>query len=139
MNLEMIVGLYNYWIVIFLMMTGFYIVIARENFIKTIIGLNIFQISVILLYVTMGKVTGGTAPIVPPEIAARYAVEHHHDESGEVHFAPGDEGGLEHSPEQHGAHTVPDKLQEITQPENGSQGLQPNEHQIDYSVAGGPH
>ena len=58
-------GLYNYWIVIFLMMTGFYIVIARRNLIKKIIGLNIFQISVFLLYITMGKVRGGTAPIVP--------------------------------------------------------------------------
>ena len=60
----MIVGLYNYWIVIFLMMTGFYIVIARSNLIQKVIGLNIFQISVFLLYITMGKVSGGTAPIL---------------------------------------------------------------------------
>lgn len=65
------VGLYNYWVVIFLMMTGFYIVIARSNLIQKIIGLNIFQISVFLLYITMGKVTGGTAPILP----------YHHDHS----------------------------------------------------------
>ncbi len=57
-------GLYNYWIVIFLMMTGFYIVIARGNLVKKVIGLNIFQTSVFLLYITMGKVTGGTAPIL---------------------------------------------------------------------------
>ena len=57
-------GLYNYWIVIFLMMTGFYIVIARGNLIKKIVGLNIFQTSVFLLYISMGKVDGGTAPIV---------------------------------------------------------------------------
>ena len=59
-----VLGLYNYWIVIFLMMTGFYILIARENLVKKIIGLNIFQISVFLLYITMGKVEGGTAPII---------------------------------------------------------------------------
>jgi len=59
-----ILGLYNYWIVIFLMMTGFYIVISRGNLIKKIIGLNIFQTSVFLLYITMGKVRGGTAPIL---------------------------------------------------------------------------
>ncbi len=58
-------GLYNYWIVIFLMMTGFYIVIARGNLVKKVIGLNIFQISVFLLYITMGKIEGGTAPIMP--------------------------------------------------------------------------
>jgi multicomponent Na+:H+ antiporter subunit C len=59
-----VVGLYNYWVVIFLMMTGFFMVIARVNLIQKVIGLNIFQISVFLLYITMGKVTGGTAPIV---------------------------------------------------------------------------
>ena len=60
----MILGLYNYWVVIFLMMTGFYMVIARGNLVRKMIGLNIFQISVFLLYITMGKVTGGTAPIL---------------------------------------------------------------------------
>ena len=56
-------GLYPYWIVIFLMMTGLYVVIAKDNLIKKVIGLNIFQVSVIMFYVTMGKVRGGTAPI----------------------------------------------------------------------------
>ncbi len=55
---------YNYWIVIFLMMTGFYIVISRGNLLKKVVGLNIFQTSVLLLYLSMGKVTGGTAPII---------------------------------------------------------------------------
>lgn len=62
---ERAIDLYNYWIVIFLMMTGFYVVIARGNLVKKVIGLNIFQISVFLLYITMGKVNGGTAPILP--------------------------------------------------------------------------
>ena len=57
-------GLYNYWIVIFLMMAGFYIVIAHDNLVKKVIGLNIFQASVFILYITFGKVAGGTAPIV---------------------------------------------------------------------------
>ena len=56
-------GHFNYWIVIFLMMAGFYTVIARGNLIKKIVGLNIFQTSVFLLYITMGKVEGATAPI----------------------------------------------------------------------------
>jgi multicomponent Na+:H+ antiporter subunit C len=60
----MVLGLYNYWIVIFLMMTGFYIVIARGNLIKKIVGLNIFQTSAFILYISMGKVDGGTAPII---------------------------------------------------------------------------
>jgi multicomponent Na+:H+ antiporter subunit C len=42
-------GLYNYWIVIFLMMSGFYVVIARGNLVKKLVGLNIFQASVFVL------------------------------------------------------------------------------------------
>lgn len=59
-------GLYNYWIVIFLMMAGMYIVMARANLIKKMVGLSIFQASVFVFYLTMGKVSGGTAPIVIP-------------------------------------------------------------------------
>lgn len=57
-------GLYNYWMVIILMMTGLYVVVARSNLIKKLIGLNIFQVSVIMFYITLGKVRGGTAPIL---------------------------------------------------------------------------
>lgn len=57
-------GSFNYWIVIILMMIGFYAVIARGNLIKKIVGLNVFQASVFLLFISMGKVTGGTAPIL---------------------------------------------------------------------------
>lgn len=60
----MIQGLYNYWIVIILMMTGFYIVIAQGNLVKKVAGLNIFQTSVFILYITMGKVRDGAAPIL---------------------------------------------------------------------------
>ncbi len=56
-------GLFNYWVVLFLMMVGFYTLIARGNLIKKIIGLNIFQTSVFILYISMGKITGATAPI----------------------------------------------------------------------------
>jgi multicomponent Na+:H+ antiporter subunit C len=57
-------GLYNYWIVIFLMMVGLYVVIAHGNLIKKVVGLNIFQTSVFILYISMGKVEGGAAPIL---------------------------------------------------------------------------
>lgn len=55
---------WNYLAVITLMMIGLYIAISRGNLVKKIMGLNIFQASVILLYVSMGKVAGGTAPIL---------------------------------------------------------------------------
>ena len=59
-----IAGLYNYWIVIILMMAGLYIMIARYNLVKKIIGLGVFQTSIFYLYITLGKVSGGTAPIL---------------------------------------------------------------------------
>ena len=59
-----IIGLYNYWIVVVLMMIGFYIVIAHENLIKKLVGLGIFQTSVFFFYISIGKVAGGTAPIL---------------------------------------------------------------------------
>ncbi len=65
-----IVGLYNYWIVIFLMMAGFYMVIARGNLIKKLVGLNVFQASVFVLYISMGKVADGTAPIIAEGITS---------------------------------------------------------------------
>jgi len=57
---------YNYVITIFLMMAGLYIVVARGNMVKKLVGLSIFQTSVYLLYIEPGKILGGTAPIVDP-------------------------------------------------------------------------
>ncbi len=57
-------GLYNYWVVIFLMMAGFYVVIAHGNLVKKIVGLNLFQTAVFILYISISKVQGGTAPIL---------------------------------------------------------------------------
>lgn len=55
---------YNYGVVIILMMTGLYIVFASRNLIKKLAGLSIFQTSVFLLYITIGKVAGGQPPIL---------------------------------------------------------------------------
>jgi len=57
-------GLLNYWIIIVLMMTGFYITIAQHNLVKKVVGLNVFQVSVFVFYITMAKIKGGTAPIL---------------------------------------------------------------------------
>lgn len=56
----------NYWIAMFLLVTGIYIVIARGNLVKKLVGLSIFQTSVYLIYISPGKIIGGTAPIVAP-------------------------------------------------------------------------
>ncbi len=57
-------GLFNYWLFIVLMMIGFYVVISSTNLVRKIIGLNIFQTSVFILYISMGKIDHGTAPIL---------------------------------------------------------------------------
>lgn len=56
----------NYWIAILLLVVGLYIVIARGNLVKKLVGLSIFQTSVYLIYISPGKILGGTAPIVVP-------------------------------------------------------------------------
>ena len=60
----MLLELWNYWLAIGLMMTGLYVMIARDNLVKKVMGLNLFQVSVILFYVSIAKVSGGTAPIL---------------------------------------------------------------------------
>jgi len=55
---------WNYLAVIILMMIGLYIAISRGNLVKKVMGMSVFQVSVILLYVSMGKISGGTAPIL---------------------------------------------------------------------------
>lgn len=62
--MTLVFGLFNYWVAMVLMMIGFYILIASGNLIKKIIGLNIFQTSVFILYISMGKIKGGAVPIL---------------------------------------------------------------------------
>ena len=71
--MQSVAGLYNYWAVVVLMMAGLYILIARHNLIKKLIGLGLFQTSIFYLYITLGKVAGGTAPILTSPEAAGVA------------------------------------------------------------------
>jgi len=64
---------WNYYLVIILMMLGFYAVIARGNMVKKMVGLNIFQTSVFMLYISVGKIDGGTAPILTGDPASVYS------------------------------------------------------------------
>lgn len=59
-----ILGYYNYWVFAVLLMIGMYAVMSRPNLIKKLLGMAIFQSAVFLLYITMDKVEGGTAPIL---------------------------------------------------------------------------
>ncbi|MES9938380.1 MAG: cation:proton antiporter subunit C [Sedimenticola sp.] len=63
-------GLFNYWVVVFLMMAGFFVVISQGNLVKKLVGLGLFQASVFILYITLGKVSGGQAPIAVEGVTA---------------------------------------------------------------------
>ena len=62
-------GHFAYMATVVLMVAGLFIVIARGNLIKKLIGLSIFQTSVYLLYIAPGKLLGGTAPIQAPQFS----------------------------------------------------------------------
>jgi multicomponent Na+:H+ antiporter subunit C len=70
--IQTVIGKYNYWIYITLMMIGFYAIIVKNNLVKKIIGVNIFQTAIILFYVSIGAKRGGTIPIL----------QHAHGEGG---------------------------------------------------------
>jgi len=57
-------GLLNYWVAMILMMIGLFLIIAKTNMVKKVIGLNIFQVAVFIFYISMSKVEAGTAPIL---------------------------------------------------------------------------
>lgn len=64
--LQDVISHYNYLITIFLMVSGLFVVIAHGNMIKKLVGLALFQTSVYLLYISPGKILGGTPPIIDP-------------------------------------------------------------------------
>jgi multicomponent Na+:H+ antiporter subunit C len=91
---EMLLERFNYIPIIILMMTGLYVVIATGNLVKRLVGLSLFQTSVFLLYITIGKVFGGQPPIL---------AEGHGDEGGHGADAgyAGAEAAVAHAAEGH--------------------------------------
>ena len=65
-------GHFNYWVVVVLVVTGLYVVMANANLVKKVLGLNVFQVAVFILYISAGRLEGGTAPILA-EGFTRYA------------------------------------------------------------------
>lgn len=68
--MESLLQAYHHLAVVFLMMTGFYIMIAYDNLVKKLIGLSLLQVSIFIFFILMGKVGGGSAPVLAPGIAA---------------------------------------------------------------------
>lgn len=84
--MDLVMDHYNYWVVVFLMMLGFYIVISRSNMVKVLAGLSVFQTSVFILYISLGKIRGGTAPILID--MAEHGAEEGHGAADAEHAAP---------------------------------------------------
>ena len=100
--LEFLLERANYWAVIVLMMIGLYITFASQNLIKRMVGLGLFQTTICFFYVTLGKVAGGTAPILfGPDTPEHHAATG--EAAGETHaaldtvLAAGGEAGPVHS------------------------------------------
>ncbi len=69
----------NYWIFILLMMLGLWAMVSKNNLIKKIMGMSIFQAAVILFYVSIGaKQSGADIPIYRHDII-------HPKDHGEAH------------------------------------------------------
>ena len=66
--IEFIVSKYNYWMYVVLIMIGFYGMMAKNNLMKKLIGMNIFQWSIILFYISIGSKKGATIPIIDPSL-----------------------------------------------------------------------
>ncbi|MEV4477668.1 cation:proton antiporter subunit C [Nonomuraea sp. NPDC049504] len=57
-----------YWLLFALMMIGLYVVISHGNLLKKMLGLTLFQVSVFLFFISLGKIDGGSAPIISPKV-----------------------------------------------------------------------
>lgn len=64
---EYILSKFNYWVYVFLMMMGLYAMIGKRNLVKKLIGMNIFQVAIILFYISIASKTGATIPILTAE------------------------------------------------------------------------
>lgn len=62
--IALVIAKYNYWIYVILMMIGFYAMIGKKNLVKKLIGMNIFQTAIILMFVSAGVKKGGAIPIL---------------------------------------------------------------------------
>ena len=81
--MDYLISHYNYWIYILLMMIGLYAMLAKNNLVKKIIGMSIFQTAIIVFYVSIGAKRGATIPI----IAHGHGPEAAHEAINIAHYA----------------------------------------------------
>ena len=69
-----IIAKYNYWIYVVLMMVGFYAMIGKNNLVKKLLGMNIFQTAIILMFISSGVKKGGLIPVLDKQAALEHGV-----------------------------------------------------------------
>lgn len=74
-QLAFIIAKYNYWLYVILMMIGFYAMIGKRNLVKKLIGMNIFQTAIILLFVSAGVKQGAKIPILDKYEVLKHGVD----------------------------------------------------------------
>jgi multicomponent Na+:H+ antiporter subunit C len=87
---EFIHSRFNYWIYVILMMIGLWGMISKNNLIKKLIGMSIFQTAIILFYVSIAvKSETANIPILPhhghdysPTVAVAHAGSQNHKKEG---------------------------------------------------------
>jgi multicomponent Na+:H+ antiporter subunit C len=72
--LSEIIAKYNYWIYVVLMMVGFYAMIGKSNLVKKLLGMNIFQTAIILMFISSGVKKGGLIPVLDKQAALEHGV-----------------------------------------------------------------
>lgn len=88
MSLELVQDYANYWAYIVLMMIGMFAMISKNNLIKKLIGMVIFQSAIILFYVSTGVKEGANIPILSHDEV--HPAHHGDDHAGDSHDAPHD-------------------------------------------------
>ena len=62
--MDVVIGKYNYWAFLILLLIGLHAMISKNNLVKKVIGMSIFQSAIILFYVSIGYKKGATIPII---------------------------------------------------------------------------
>ena len=89
--LEYVVPHINYWIYVVLMMMGMWAMIAKQNLIKKLMGMAIFQTAIILFWVSIGVKDGSTIPILTnDDLPNKYGYEKIENQDSDYEQAEGD-------------------------------------------------
>jgi multicomponent Na+:H+ antiporter subunit C len=74
--IDFILSHYAYWSIIVLLIIGLYGMMFKNNLAKKLIGMTIFQVSIIMFYVASAQKWSATVPVLDPLIGAADAAKY---------------------------------------------------------------